>query len=153
MISTHFLCPIKISANQSRCYIVCSPWNKPTEILNFKLNLTLRSVNLQSYWHLDQSVVHILSEFGGSSFHGGNLSHTQAQNGINVDFQVCFYLGDQGKWTPTITGILTKVFCISGPNYVVLAWTGEELLLRVDTHSQTHTKTHTQTEAKTIPVG
>ena len=30
--------------------------------------------------------------------------------------------------TSQTTGILTKVFCISGPNLVVLAWTGEELL-------------------------
>ena len=26
------------------------------------------------------------------------------------------------------TGILTKLFCNSGPNLVVLAWTGEELM-------------------------
>ena len=27
-------------------------------------------------------------------------------------------------------GILTKLFCTSGPNLVVLAWTGDELLHR-----------------------
>ena len=30
--------------------------------------------------------------------------------------------------TPKTVGILTKVFCTSGPNFVVLAWTGDELL-------------------------
>ena len=29
--------------------------------------------------------------------------------------------------TPKIIGILTKVFCTSGPNLVILAWTGDEL--------------------------
>ena len=29
---------------------------------------------------------------------------------------------------PQTTGILTKLFLTSGPNLVVLAWTGEELL-------------------------
>ena len=29
--------------------------------------------------------------------------------------------------TPKIMGILTKVFCTSGPNLVILAWTGHEL--------------------------
>ena len=28
---------------------------------------------------------------------------------------------------PKTIGILTKVFCTSGPNLVVLAWTGDEL--------------------------
>ena len=32
--------------------------------------------------------------------------------------------------TPQTTGILTKLFCTPGPNLVVLAWTGEELLSR-----------------------
>ena len=31
--------------------------------------------------------------------------------------------------TPKIIGILTKVFCTSGPNLVILAWTGDELSL------------------------
>ena len=29
--------------------------------------------------------------------------------------------------TPKTIGILTKLFCTSGPNLVVLAWTGDEL--------------------------
>ena len=44
---------------------------------------------------------------------------------------------DQGEWTlfyccqiqstPKTIGILTKVFCTSGPNLLVLAWTGDQL--------------------------
>ena len=30
--------------------------------------------------------------------------------------------------TPKTTGIVTEVFCISGPNLVFLAWIGDELL-------------------------
>ena len=33
----------------------------------------------------------------------------------------------QARSTPKIIGILTKVFCTSGPNLVILAWTGDEL--------------------------
>ena len=31
------------------------------------------------------------------------------------------------KTTIQTIGILTKVFCISGPNLVIIAWTGDEL--------------------------
>ena len=33
----------------------------------------------------------------------------------------------QAQSTPKTVGILTNVFCTSGPNFVVLAWTGDEL--------------------------
>ena len=44
------------------------------------------------------------------------------------DFENEFYLTCQAQSTPKTIGILTKVFCTSGPNFVVLAWTGNELL-------------------------
>ena len=31
------------------------------------------------------------------------------------------------SFNPQTIGILTKIFCTSGPNLVVLAWTGDEL--------------------------
>ena len=36
----------------------------------------------------------------------------------------------QGQSTPKIIRILTKVFCISGPNLVILAWLEDTLLHR-----------------------
>ena len=51
----------------------------------------------------------------------------QAQNGVTFDFDLKFDLEVQG-WLPLKTiGTLTKVFCIFGPNLVILAWTSDEL--------------------------
>ena len=52
---------------------------------------------------------------------GGDLSHGQAQNGVNFDFEVRFNLEVQGQSSQKTIGILTKVFYISGPNLVILA--------------------------------
>ena len=52
---------------------------------------------------------------------GGELWHGQAQNGVNFDFGVKFDLEGQGQLFHKTTGILTKLFCTSGPNLVILA--------------------------------
>ena len=46
---------------------------------------------------------------------------------IKQDFWIKLNLTYQALSTPKIIGILTKVFCTSGPNLVTLAWTGDEL--------------------------
>ena len=43
------------------------------------------------------------------------------------DFENMLNLTCQAQSTPKTIGILTKVFCTSGPNLVVLAWTDDEL--------------------------
>ena len=43
------------------------------------------------------------------------------------DFENKLNLTCEAQSTPKTIGILTKVFCTSGPNLVVLAWTGDEL--------------------------
>ena len=43
------------------------------------------------------------------------------------DFENKLNLTCQAQSTPKTIGILTKVFCTSGPNLVVLAQTGDEL--------------------------
>ena len=53
---------------------------------------------------------------------GDELSHGQAQNGVNFDFEVKFDLEGQGQSPPKTIGILTKVFRTSGPNLVILGW-------------------------------
>ena len=76
-----------------------------------------------------------------------DLSHGQAQNGVNFDFEVKFELEGQGQSLPKTIGILTKVFYIYDLNLVILAERGDELLRgqardwRMDGH------THRQTDA------
>ena len=43
------------------------------------------------------------------------------------DFEIKLNLTYRARSTPKITGILTTVFCTLSPNFVVLAWTGDEL--------------------------
>ena len=43
------------------------------------------------------------------------------------DFENKFNLTCHAQSSPKTTGILTKIFCTSGPNLVALAWTGDEL--------------------------
>ena len=45
----------------------------------------------------------------------------------NLTFYVIFDLEGQGQLPRKTIGILTKVFCISGPNVVILAWISGEL--------------------------
>ena len=84
------------------------------------------------------------------------LSCRQAQNEVKFDFQVKFDLEGQGRSPPPKKiGILTKVFCVSHPNLVILAWTADELSCgqASDWYTHTDTRTDTQTQAMTIPEG
>ena len=45
----------------------------------------------------------------------------------NSTFSVKFDPEGQGQLPPKTIGILTKVFCTSGPNLVILVWMGNEL--------------------------
>ena len=51
------------------------------------------------------------------------LSHGQAQNGVNFDFEGKFDLEGKCQSPPKTIGILTKVLYIYGSNLVILAWT------------------------------
>ena len=79
---------------------------------------------------------------------GDELSHEQAQNGVNFDFEVKFDLEGQGQSPPKTIGILTKVFYTYGPNLVILASTGDEL-----SSGQTWWRTDGRMQATTIPEG
>ena len=65
----------------------------------------------------------------------------QAQNGVNFDFEVKFDL----ESPPKTIGIKKnpKVFYIYGPNLVILAETGHELLRGQAKGWRTNTDTHT----------
>ena len=62
------------------------------------------------------------------------------------EFQVIFDLESQGQSLPKTIGILTKVFCTTGSNLVILAWTAGALS---QGQTQWHTDgwTDTQTDA------
>ena len=89
----------------------------------------------------------ILSWIGGKWWHG------QAQNMAIFYFEVKFDLEVQGQLTPKTIGILTKVFWSSGPNLVILAWSGDKLSRGQASDYRTHRRTHRQTQATTIPEG
>ena len=89
----------------------------------------------------------ILSGIGGEWWHG------QARNMVIFYFEGEFDLEVQGQLPPKTIGILTKVFCSSGPNLVILAWMGDKLLHGQTSDHRTHRHTHRQTQATTIPEG
>ena len=84
---------------------------------------------------------------------GGELWHGQAQNGVNFDFGVQFYLEGHDQSSHKTIGILTKVFYICGPNLVILAETGDELSRGQARDWRTDGHTDRQTQATTIPEG
>ena len=82
---------------------------------------------------------------------GDELSHGQAQNEVNFDFEVKFDLEGQGQSPPKTIGILTKVFYTFGPNLVILARADDELsrgqASAYRTHRRTDGQTHRQTDS------
>ena len=79
----------------------------------------------------------------------GEWLHGKAQKRVNFDFQVKFELEGQGQSTPKTIGILTKMFCMSGSNLVILVRTSDKL-----SHGQARDwRPHGQTQATTIPEG
>ena len=87
------------------------------------------------------------------SWIGAEWWHGQAQNMAFFYFEVKFDLEVQGQLPPKTIGILTKVFCSSSPNLVILARTGDKLSRGQASDYRTHRRTHRQTQATTIPEG
>ena len=102
-----------------------------------------RSIASQNNRDLNQDILHLWSKFGGPSLNGCG----QAQNEVNLDFHVKFDLEGQGWSVHKTIGTLTKVFCIFGPNLVILAWTGPELSRGQASDWQTDRQTNRQTDA------
>ena len=73
---------------------------------------------------------------------GDELSHGQAQNGVNYDFEDKFDLEGKGQSPFKTIGILTKVFYTCDLNLVILAWTGLELSRGQASDWHTHGHTH-----------
>ena len=58
---------------------------------------------------------------------GGELLCGQAQNVVNLDFDLIFDLEGEGQSLHKTMGTLAKLFSTLGSNLVILAWTGPEL--------------------------
>ena len=96
--------------------------------------------NPKSIGIFNKAKIHFWSQFGNITWIGDELSHEQAQNEVNFDFQVKFDLKGQGQSTPKTTEILTKVFWTSGPNLMILAWNKWQVIVWKSlwfTHRQT----------------
>ena len=80
---------------------------------------------------------------------GDELWSGQAQNGVNSNFEVKFDPEGQGQLPLKTIGTLTKVFCIFGTNFAILAWTGPKLSRgqASDWHTDWHTHMDTHTDA------
>ena len=81
---------------------------------------------------------------------GNELWSGQAQNWVNSDFEVKFDLEGQGQLPQKTIGTLTKVFCIFGPNFAILAervpsYRADKQVIDTQTDRQTDRHTHTQT--------
>ena len=103
-------------------------------------------------------MMHFWSKFGKPHFIWFWLiarTNSQAQNGVNLDFQAQFDLEDHCQSPHKTIGILIKVFYISDPNLVILAWTVGELShgQAHDWRTHRHTHIHTHTQATTITEG
>ena len=83
----------------------------------------------------------------GFSTEAEGLFCGQAQNGVNLEFDLRVNLEGQGRSLHKTIWTLTKLFCTFGPNLVVLTWTGPELSCgqASDWHTDWHTDTHTDT--------
>ena len=81
---------------------------------------------------------------------GSDLWYGQAQNGVNLDFQVKFGLEGRGRSLHKTIETFNKVFCTFGPNLVILAWTGPKISRGQASDWRTDTRRQRQyLEAKT----
>ena len=123
-------------------------------IQDFEINLNL-TYQARSTPKITGILTKVFCTFGPNlvilSWTGDELSHGQAQNQVNFDFEVKFDLEGQCQSHPKTIEILTTVFYTYGPNLVILAWTGDELsrgqasAYRI--HRRTDGRTHRQTDA------
>ena len=114
-----------------------------------------RLITLQNNRHLNQDILRIWSKFSYPNFNVVELWCGQAENRVNFDFGIKCNLKVQNQSLPKTIGILTKVFCTSGPNLATLTWMGHKLSHGQATgcHTDGRTHTHNQTQATTMPRG
>ena len=126
--------------------------NKFGRKTGFKIENEIEDEN-QSIPKLRGILTQVFCTFGPNlvilAWTGDELSCRQAQNGVTFVFEVKFDLEDQGQSPPKTIGILTKVFYTYGPNLMILAWTGDELLRGQASAYRTHRRTDGRTDTQT----
>ena len=75
----------------------------------------------QNYRDFNQGILHLWSKFGDPSLNGWWVMVRTSSKWGKFGFQVKFDLEGQGRSVHKTIGTLTKVFCIFGPNSVILA--------------------------------
>ena len=131
-------------------YIKISIWSE-LEIKNWIEDQFQSSPKLVGIWTVLRCIFVPNLEIVTST--GGELWRAQAENGVNFDFGVQFDLEGHDQSSHKTIGLLTKVFYISGPNFVILAYTVDELSRGQTRDWRTHTHINTHTQATTIPEG
>ena len=89
--------------------------------------------------------LHLLSKFDGSSLNMWWVMAWTSSKWGKLAFQVKFDLEGQSQSAPKRKGTSTKLFCTFCPNFVVLAWTRDDLWRGQARGWRTHT--HRQTDA------
>ena len=139
-------CPCAWKSVYVRCHVECGAFshyiytNRRKWIRDAKFGKNNRfEIENETRWSstnpkidrdLNSAKVHLWSKFWNPDYDPWwrmARTNSQAQTGVNFDFEVKFNLEGQGQSTPKTIGILTKVFYTYGPNLVILAWTGNEL--------------------------
>ena len=148
----------RMLANKISVCEVCIIWRKPTEafknpspiaesrtgkpsMVALKIQLDCSTVHDKTMW----ANIFMHSHLG--CFHPflqvSHIFQRRKSDAKKQDFESKFNLTCQAQSTPKIIGILIKVFCTSGSNLLVLAWTGDELL-----HGQTNNGVNFDFEGK-----
>ena len=125
------------------CWLCISSRVKP-ENFTFKSYLTLPQKNNRD---LHQGIFYLWSKFGDPSLNGWWVMVRTNSKWGKFGLQVKFHL--EGTSVHKIIGTLTKVFCIFGPNLVIIAWTGPGYRTNknvIDTQTERHTHTHTDVD-------
>ena len=117
----------------ARCFtlvsVIAEGWSDGLTMLDW---FTVHEAILSAYM---RESVYVRSHVGYGRMHQTLLLHVpqifqrRKSDANKQDFKIKlnFDLTHQIQSTPKIIGILTKEFCTSGPNLVILAWTGGEL--------------------------
>ena len=97
------------------------------------------SINLQNYMDLNQGICTSCPHLVVLAWMDDKLSHGQAQNGLNFDFEVKFGLEGKLNYPPK-----QYIFYIYGPNlwsYFERVWSYRADKQVIDTHPHTDTQT------------
>ena len=112
------------------CKIHCKLPSRRPDVLTMLDWFTVHEANLLAYV---RESAYVRSHMGCGRVHQTLLLQVpqifqrRKRDASKQDFEIKLNLTYQAQSTPKITGILTKVFCTFGPNFVILAWTGDEL--------------------------